>query len=115
MGSVGLVKQSGLYITDIIPYVNFIPTIALAGCVEELVYCEGPEGSCDGKMMAPKADGFVCAPGINCHRCDKKYTYWYGKAAFACGNEPGWADGSVCGRGTTCKACKNGSTYWWGK
>merc|ERR1719410_3275205 len=100
--AVGLTTGITIELADFIPVLNALPTITIAGCVEELVYCHDGPGTDDCKnmrMVKPKPRGFLCAEGINCHKCGEAATWWWGHAAMKCGKETPWADGYLCGEG----------------
>lgn len=60
-------------------------------------------------------DGRACSVDTTCGQCcASKSSYWYGKAATACGLEPAWPDGTPCQPESSCQACgDNGYYEWW--
>jgi hypothetical protein len=84
--------------------------------------CTGKPGDVTEACDETTWDGHICGVvGIvanPCTWCAIPATYWYGKAATACGKEPCWGSGTICARGTSCNACCGGETvasYWYGK
>jgi len=61
-------------------------------------------------------DGVPCAKFVDCDRCFRPATLWYGGglAPIRCGIEPWWEDGDYCLAGTSCNVCKNQHTWWYG-
>ena len=67
---------------------------------------------CAAAKQNPWPDGTVC---VTCGGCRNRATYWWSKAANACGNEPKLSDGTHCLAGTSCNRCRNRATWWYGK
>jgi len=58
-------------------------------------------------------DGVTCVFGTSCNCCENEATYWYGKTATACGEEPCWGKDIYCFAGTSCNNCCS-SWKWYG-
>jgi len=50
-------------------------------------------------------NGVTCVLGNSCNCCKNEATYWYGKAATACGEESCWGRDIYCLAGTSCNNC----------
>ena len=61
-------------------------------------------------------DGMICIKDSTCRNCKSgSSTYWWTKAADACGAEEKLVNGQTCAAGTTCNACASPATFWMSK
>jgi len=65
------------------------------------------------KDMILLEDGQVCDTATTCEYCINNHSYWYSKAATACGTEPCWEDGRTCGKRSCEAMCCSGSFEYW--